>query len=72
MVHEHPNMKKAVSDITNAIQLLTTATTAPVLSAPSDVTVSPDLSVSEADGIAPVDGSVPVPIAGSCDIEVET
>ena len=25
MVHEHPKMKKAVSDITNAIQLLTTA-----------------------------------------------
>ena len=43
----------------------------PVPSAPSDVTVSPDLSVSEADGIPPVDGSVPVPIAGSCDIEVE-
>ena len=43
----------------------------PVPSASSDVTVSPDLSVSEADGIPPVDGSVPVPIAGSCEIEVE-
>ena len=135
MVHEHPKMKKAVSDITNTIQLLTTAMSQqeekrqlkkskkskrekaasisggrkvsaqsiipdvevdrngiPALghdgsdedngsipnvmddvptNSRADWIVSPDFSVSEADGIPPVDGSVPVPIAGSCDIEVE-